>query len=206
MQAFINPAFGTLAFVWPNWLVAAVTVAFLAVCVIMVLTVLIQKPQGGGLASAFGGGASAGQTAFGTKTGDALTVFTIAVFVLYLLGAVMLNYAARPQVAPAVPEASGTPAPTDTTAPADGTAPSGGQSGPVVTPPVEGASPTTAPETPATGAPAATPGEAPAADPKTPATPGSSQPAPATPAPASPAPGNPEPTPQNPEPTTGPGR
>ncbi|MCE7974524.1 MAG: preprotein translocase subunit SecG, partial [Leptolyngbya sp. PLA1] len=87
----------TLAFVWPDWLVGLTTVLFLAVCVIMVLTVLIQKPQGGGLASAFGGsGAGSGQTAFGAKTGDALTVFTIIVFVVYLAFAVVLNFAMRP--------------------------------------------------------------------------------------------------------------
>jgi preprotein translocase subunit SecG len=86
-----------LAFVWPTWLIGILTVIFLVFCILMVLTVLIQKPQGGGLGSAFGGGASAGQTAFGTKTGDALTIFTIAVFVIYLLTAIVLNWAARPQ-------------------------------------------------------------------------------------------------------------
>jgi len=84
------------------------TVLFMAVCAAMVLTVLIQKPQGGGLASAFGGGASAGNTAFGTKTGDALTIFTISVFVLYLLLAVTLNFAARPQRIDVIPLAEGT--------------------------------------------------------------------------------------------------
>jgi preprotein translocase subunit SecG len=91
----------TLAFQWPGWAVGALIAMFLFVCVIMVLTVLIQKPQGGGLASAFGGGVSAGQTAFGTKTGDALTVFTIAVFVAYLGLAIILNYATQPYVLPA---------------------------------------------------------------------------------------------------------
>lgn len=108
----------TLAFVWPSWLIGIIITLFLFVCVVMVLTVLIQKPQGGGLASAFGGGASAGQTAFGTKTGDALTVVTIAVFVAYLLLAVVLNYAARPQVADASTSAEGVPASTEQ-APAD---------------------------------------------------------------------------------------
>jgi preprotein translocase subunit SecG len=85
-----------LAFQWPGWLIGVLIAMFLAVCIIMVLTVLIQKPQGGGLASAFGGGVSAGQTAFGTKTGDALTVFTIAIFITYLLLAITLDFATRP--------------------------------------------------------------------------------------------------------------
>ncbi|MBX3382689.1 MAG: preprotein translocase subunit SecG [Phycisphaeraceae bacterium] len=97
----------TLAFVWPTWLIGILVVLFMVFCILMVLTVLIQKPQGGGLASAFGGGASAGQTAFGTKTGDALTIFTISVFVLYLLTAVVLNWSARPQAAPAEPALTG---------------------------------------------------------------------------------------------------
>ena len=185
--------FGTLAFVWPTWLIAAVTVIFLAVCVVMVLTVLIQKPQGGGLASAFGGGASAGQTAFGTKTGDALTVFTIAVFVLYLICAVVLNYAARPQAFIAAPTAEGTP----TTAPANGTQPAptdGTQPAPADSKPADGTSPAAPATTPADPATApGGPGTAPAADP-----------APTTP--PAPTPGNPAPAPANTEPKTNPGR
>ncbi len=73
---------------------------FLAVCVAMILIVLIQRPQGGGLSGAFGagggGGTGAGQTAFGTKTGDVLTYATIGVFLLFLILAVVLNFATRP--------------------------------------------------------------------------------------------------------------
>lgn len=75
-------------------------VGFMFICVTLVLLVLIQRPQGGGLAGAFGagsGGGGAGQTAFGTKTGDALTMATIGIFVLYLLVAIGLIFAARPQ-------------------------------------------------------------------------------------------------------------
>ena len=78
---------------------------FLVICIVMILTVLIQRPQGGGLSGAFGasgsGGGGAGQTAFGTKTGDVLTWATITIFVLFLLFAITLNFATRPQVAPA---------------------------------------------------------------------------------------------------------
>ncbi len=81
------------------YLVKLGIVALVGVCVLMILVVLIQRPQGGGLSGAFGaggGGAGAGQTAFGTKTGDVLTYATIAVFVLYLLVAIGLNFATRP--------------------------------------------------------------------------------------------------------------
>lgn len=69
---------------------------FVGVCVLMVLTVLIQRPAGGGLSGAFGSGAGSGQTAFGAKTGDALTIATILIFVFWLLSAITLNFIARP--------------------------------------------------------------------------------------------------------------
>ena len=65
----------------------------------MILLVLIQRPQGGGLSGAFGAGGGsggAGQTAFGTKTGDVLTGATITIFVLFLVTAIVLNFATRP--------------------------------------------------------------------------------------------------------------
>ena len=75
-------------------------VVFLLVCVAMILLILIQRPQGGGLSGAFGAGGGAGQTAFGTKTGDVLTIVTIGIFVLFLILAVVLNFAARPASGP----------------------------------------------------------------------------------------------------------
>jgi len=78
--------------------VQLLVVGFLVICVLMILTVLIQRPQGGGLSGAFGaggGGAGAGQTAFGARTGDALTIATIAIFIIYLVTAVGLVFAAR---------------------------------------------------------------------------------------------------------------
>jgi len=76
----------------------AMVAVFLMVCIAMILIVLIQRPQGGGLSGAFGasGGGGAGQTAFGTKTGDVLTWATIGIFVLFVFFAVMLNFATRP--------------------------------------------------------------------------------------------------------------
>ena len=84
-------------------LVTALVVVFLLVCIAMILLILIQRPQGGGLSGAFGAGGGAGQTAFGTKTGDVLTMVTITIFVLFLVMAIILNFAARPS-ATALPD------------------------------------------------------------------------------------------------------
>src|SRR4051812_38901821 len=56
----------------------------------LILLVLIQKGRGGGLSSAFGGGAG-GHTAFGSKTGDVLTWATSILFGVFLLLAVAAN-------------------------------------------------------------------------------------------------------------------
>ena len=96
-----------------GWLIGVLTVLFMVVCVVLILTVLIQRPQGGGLASEFGSGVGSGQTAFGTKTGDALTIFTIIVLVLFIGAAIGLNYAARPEDAPKTTPTSNETAPAD---------------------------------------------------------------------------------------------
>lgn len=95
LTAFAPSPVVTMGEGWHPLLVNSITVLFIVICVFMVLTVLIQKPQGGGLAGAFGGGASSGQTAFGTKTGDALTVFTVAVFCIFLVLSIVLNLGLR---------------------------------------------------------------------------------------------------------------
>jgi len=87
----------------PYWVVTLLVLGFLIVCLILILTVLIQKPQGGGLSGAFGAGGGSGQTAFGAKTGDALTIATIGMFVVFLLYAIGLNFAARPSNLDAAP-------------------------------------------------------------------------------------------------------
>lgn len=87
-----------------NWVSALLVVAFLFVCVLMILIVLIQRPQGGGLSGAFGASAAgSGQTAFGARTGDALTIATIAIFFLYLAVSIGLNFALRDRPGPAQP-------------------------------------------------------------------------------------------------------
>ncbi|MAH64988.1 MAG: preprotein translocase subunit SecG, partial [Phycisphaerae bacterium] len=75
---------------------------FIVVSAALVLIILVQRPQGGGLAGAFGGaGGSGADTAFGGRTGDALTVATVAGFVIYILLAVALNIMDNPASATA---------------------------------------------------------------------------------------------------------
>lgn len=152
------------------WATALLMVLFIGVSVLMVLAILIQRPQGGGLAAAFGGSsAGSGQTALGTKTGDALTLFTISVFAAFVIFGIVLNYATTPP--PPRPEvtevASPAPATTPATAPTDAapgtpatteTAPT--ETKPTETKPAEQPAPTaptqTAPTQPAPAQPAPT--------------------------------------------------
>ena len=76
--------------------IALLVVLFLLISLGMILVVLIQRPQGGGLSGAFGAGGGSGQSAFGARTGDALTISTIVVFVAFLGIAIGLNFALRP--------------------------------------------------------------------------------------------------------------
>lgn len=146
-----------------QYVLGALMVVFLVICALVILTILVQRPQGGGLAGAFGGGSGSGQTAFGTKTGDALTVLTISMFVVYLAGAIVLNFGTRAAVRPAEEtiSAPGTPVSPPGTAPT-GTAPA----------PTTGTPTTNAPttETPASPTPAPESGTAPAPAPVPPAT------------------------------------
>ncbi|MGH7242451.1 MAG: preprotein translocase subunit SecG [Phycisphaerales bacterium] len=154
------------------WATALLMVVFIAISTLMVLAILIQRPQGGGLSAAFGGGsAGSGQTAFGTKTGDALTWFTISVFAAFLIFGILLNYATTPVAISVQPAAATTDATPE--APA-GVAPATGQA-PPITPPADDKSATT-PATPAAApAPTSSPATAPA---PTPAEPKPTEPAP----------------------------
>jgi len=76
--------------------IALLVVLFLLISLGMILVVLIQRPQGGGLSGAFGAGGGSGQSAFGARTGDALTISTIIVFVAFLGIAIALNFVLRP--------------------------------------------------------------------------------------------------------------
>lgn len=170
-------------------LFSILTVLFFVVSVALVLIVLVQRPQGGGLSGAFGGGGGT-DTAFGGRTGDALTVATITAFSIYLLLAIGLNITSNTiRNAPAettVEPAANTPAP-------------GSESAPMGLTPEE-AMPTRSPEQPA-GEPGSSPENAipltaedlkPTQTPA-PAEPATGEPAPAEPAPSEPAPAEPAP-------------
>ncbi len=97
-----------------------VTGLFMLVSLGMVLIILVQRPQGGGLAGAFGGaGGSSTDTVFGGRVGDALTVATVVAFALYLSLAIALNLLDKPKTggaAAATPAIQAGPGP-DTTLP-----------------------------------------------------------------------------------------
>src|SRR5271154_7250999 len=70
--------------------------AFLFVGLLLIFVILLQRGRGGGLAGAFGG--AGGQSAFGSKAGDAFTRFTIyvaAVWVLLLMIEIKLVQGSR---------------------------------------------------------------------------------------------------------------
>jgi preprotein translocase subunit SecG len=98
-----------------------VGVLFVICAVALILIILVQKGRGGGLSSAFGGGASGG--ILGTKTGDFLTWVTIGLVAMFLLLAVVMAKYYRPSVTgfDEVP-AAGAPAsqPEQPTQPEDG--------------------------------------------------------------------------------------
>ncbi|MBX3362341.1 MAG: preprotein translocase subunit SecG [Phycisphaeraceae bacterium] len=130
-----------------QWLVGGLVVLGIVASVLMILTILIQRPQGGGLAAAFGGaGAGSGQTAFGAKTGDALTIMTIVVFIFWLLVSMGLVYATKsPRPTPGAPQNQ---------TPAGATMPEGDGA----VPPAAGSmDPARLPEMPATDAPVPVP-------------------------------------------------
>lgn len=84
------------------WQVTLMGILFVLVCLFMMLIILIQKPRGGGLSGAFGGAGSA-QAAFGAKTGDVLTWFTVICFTAFLLLAIGLTWMIKPSDQPNAP-------------------------------------------------------------------------------------------------------
>ena len=95
-----------------SWQVTLLGIVFVLVCLFMMLVILIQKPRGGGLSGAFGGAGSA-QAAFGAKTGDVLTWFTVICFTTFLSLAVALTWMINPSDQPDLPAvlpADGNPA------------------------------------------------------------------------------------------------
>jgi len=199
-----------LAFDVSQWLVGLLVVFFLFISLCMMLIVLIQRPQGGGLSGAFGGGGAegAGQTAFGAKTGDVLTTVTIGIFVVFLATAVGLNFVIRrPAGAPEpVVSAPAQPGAAPATTPAPAPAP---EPDPAAAPAPAGATPdadgkfrvkseggtieSVVPVEVIKGAPPA--GATPVPNPQ-PSEPKPAEPKPADPKPADPKPSEPAPKPQ----------
>jgi preprotein translocase subunit SecG len=67
----------------PTWVPPLLTVALLLASVFLICLVLIQRGKGGGLAGAFGG--AGGQSAFGSRAGDAFTKITIYTALVWIL-------------------------------------------------------------------------------------------------------------------------
>ena len=66
------------------------TVAYVVVCLVLLMAILLQQGRGGDIASAFGGSGS--QTAFGARAGATLlTRVTTVTAVLFMLGAIGLG-------------------------------------------------------------------------------------------------------------------
>jgi len=72
-----------LAVTVPTWVPPVLTVALLLVSLFLICLVLIQRGKGGGLAGAFGG--AGGQSAFGSRAGDAFTKITIYTALVWIL-------------------------------------------------------------------------------------------------------------------------
>ncbi len=149
------------------------TFVFAIVSIALILIILVQRPQGGGLATAFGGAGGGNDTAFGGRTGDALTVATVAGFFVYLAVAIGLNIADSPAIASAtgpaeVGGAGETPATDEGTSgatpvaetpaatPVQAPPAAAGTEAPAVTPPAETPAVTPPTGTPASEAPPAT--------------------------------------------------
>ena len=86
-----------------TWVVTTLGSLFGIISVLLMLVILIQKPRGGGLSGAFGGAGGSAQAAFGAKTGDVLTWFTVICFAVFLLLAMGLTWTigSHPTQAPA---------------------------------------------------------------------------------------------------------
>jgi preprotein translocase subunit SecG len=85
------------------WYVTLLAALFVLVCLFLMLVILIQKPRGDGLAGAFGGAGGSAQAAFGAKTGDVLTWFTVVCFAAFLILAMGLTWTLKPEAGEGLP-------------------------------------------------------------------------------------------------------
>jgi preprotein translocase subunit SecG len=93
---------------WPQWFLAALIVV---VCCLLIIVVLLQRGRGGGLSGAFGGGG--GTAAFGAKTGDVFTWITVTFTAVFVLLAVVANFAFDESARPTTPSETEPPVVTD---------------------------------------------------------------------------------------------
>ncbi|HPF40524.1 MAG TPA: preprotein translocase subunit SecG [Phycisphaerae bacterium] len=73
---------------------ALIGILIILISVLLIGLVLLQKNRGSGLSGAFGG--VGGHSAFGTKTGDFLTWFTVSLAFLFLVLCVVGNFVFEP--------------------------------------------------------------------------------------------------------------
>lgn len=90
-------------------IVNLIVLVWIFVSILLIMLVLIQKGKGGGLSSAFGGGAA--NSLFGTKTTDRVTKATIGIVLLFLLLAVVLNKVYKPKLSDQMQESANVTAP-----------------------------------------------------------------------------------------------
>ena len=82
-----------LAIQWVWWLRGAGGLLMCVTSLFLILLVMLQRGRGGGLTGAFGG--AGGQSAFGTKTGDVFTKFTVYTAVVWILLCIGLIFISR---------------------------------------------------------------------------------------------------------------
>jgi len=94
-----------------SWVHVVIPLAFVLVCILLILVILLQKGRGGGLAGAFGG--AGGYSAFGAKTGDYFTWITVALAGLFVIVACVGVWLYVPDEGktPAQPQVTNTGAP-----------------------------------------------------------------------------------------------
>lgn len=136
-----------------------VTILLVGVSLLLIGLVLIQKNRGSGLSGAFGG--VGGNTAFGTKTGDVLTVITVGFTALFLILSVVGVYVFVPTKIEAKPPASLIPDSGDSSSPTEG-APAADSTGGAAPAEKPSGSPTGSETAPPPAAPPVTPPSTPA--------------------------------------------
>lgn len=68
---------------WADWIAFILNSLIIFLSVILIFFILIQSGKGGGLAGAFGG--PGGQSAFGSRSADQLTWYTVGLAAVWLL-------------------------------------------------------------------------------------------------------------------------